>query len=130
MSDKPTTAEEWERAGIREPFQSAEPSAPETEQPKTEDPRVNEYVCSCCERVIVTVDRDRGTTPFLMACKQFGGRCPGTTTSRFYKVDQDATRATWEWFKPKTSGERKKIGNDRALQEHVRLGGLLLRERL
>lgn len=36
--------------------------------PKWQPGRINAYVCDLCETIAVTVDRDPGTTPFMIPC--------------------------------------------------------------
>lgn len=85
--------------------------------------RVNVYTCTTCRRHIVTRDRDEGTTPFGLACRATEG-CQGTMRSACYRVDQTQV-ATWEFFSPRSSAERRKITPE--LADHVKMGGLLLR---
>jgi ribosomal protein L40E len=90
---------------------------------------INVYVCQTCGSQIVTINREEGTTPFMIRCEATTGwrqtRCQGNCFSSFYRVDQK-TAPTHEWYRPTTTGERKKLA-DPAVAEHVRLGGLLLR---
>lgn len=82
----------------------------------------NVYTCPECGNHIVTVDRDDGTTPFLTMCKADPSACRGMMQSAFYRVDQSLV-PSHEWYKPDdVSGETP------AVKEHVRMGGLLLRE--
>ena len=130
MSDKPTTAEQWDRAGIRKDTRPDTKTArPGLDEKPVDERRVNEFACVLCGRVVVTFDRDFGLTTTLVPCEVFGGTCQGMTSSRGYDVDQDERRATWEWFRPQTSSERRKIGRDPRVVEHVKRGGLLLRLR-
>lgn len=81
----------------------------------------NIYTCSLCKKTIVTVDRDEGTTPFiLLACKATSG-CNGEMESSFYTCDQSLT-AQYEWFRPGPS-----MHLSPAVKDHVRRGGLVLR---
>jgi len=74
----------------------------------------------------ITVDTDEGTTPFMIGCKATPG-CDGTAQSMFYRLPHELQQraATHEWYRP-TATEAKRLKN--GTKEHVRLGGLLLRE--
>lgn len=80
---------------------------------------INQYTCQTCGGIITTVDRDEGTTPFMLNCRATPG-CSGTMRSAMYQVDQSLS-PTFEWYKP-----TGKIRN-RDLREHVQMGGLLIR---
>jgi hypothetical protein len=96
--------------------------------------RRNLYTCALCGRQWVTVDRDDGTTPFMVHCRMFGGTfgdagpCPGICHSSFYPVGADTLEPTHEWYAP-AADERSVIMQKKqyALAQHVALGGLLLR---
>lgn len=82
----------------------------------------NIYVCRECRGHIVTRDVDKGTTPFMLACRATAG-CGGMMSSSVYRVFDGSIRASHEWYRPPaaqalTAAER----------EHVRKGGVLLRE--
>ena len=99
------------------PVPAAPPAA---EIPKSMIGQKNIYTCTKCGAHIVTVDRDDGVTPFMVACKI--PACGGKMHSSFYEVFDQRMRAFWEWYKPPapqqlTDGERA----------HVDKGGLLLR---
>lgn len=80
----------------------------------------NVYTCEECGFSYVTVDIDEGTTPFMSMCQNDG--CKALAKSSFYRVPSDLV-ATHEWYRPAdVSGESPMT------QEHVRMGGLLLRE--
>ncbi len=85
---------------------------------------VNFYTCQVCGGQIITRNKDDGTTPFMIDCEA-SKDCDGFMYSGFYKIDQHS-EATFEWYRPKTAGERKKLDNP-DVAEHVRQGGLLLR---
>lgn len=72
----------------------------------------------------MTRNKDRGSTPFMVECHATKG-CKGDMVSSFYRVDQHQTPG-YEWYRPRTPAERKKI-RDEWTQQHVELGGLLLR---
>lgn len=84
----------------------------------------NVYVCRDCGAQIVTVDRDSGTTPFLIACRESGSNCKGLAESNMYRVPQSLT-PTHEWFHP-TPEEYAKL--DKATQRHVDDFRLILRK--
>jgi len=102
---------------------------------------INAYKCPVCDGLTVTRNLVDGTTPFLITCRATPG-CVGVAQSQFYKVDQ-SLQPTAEWFKPKQAelsehirqamemfkippAQRRHVERD--VREHVRLGGLLLRD--
>jgi len=103
-------------------------------------PRENVYRCEYgCNTV--TVDVDRGVTPFMIKCKSVSrpgrplmpsltgpdGECVGTAHSSFYPGaprPPHLPAPTHEWFRP---SELAGLSDDDA--DHVRRGGLLLRPR-
>lgn len=93
--------------------------------------RVNVYVCPYGHRT-VTKNVAEGTTPFMIGCPpcKAAGAVPLKTgfrsvmaESSFYRVDQTQEH-THEWYSPASTA-----GLDAETAEHVRMGGLLLRER-
>ena len=96
----------------------AAPAAPET--PKSMIGQKNIYTCVKCGAHIVTIDRDDGTTPFMIACKV--PHCSAAMQSSFYQVFDQGIRAYWEWYKP--NAIQALTQNEYA---HVDKGGLLLR---
>ncbi|MFA7101474.1 MAG: hypothetical protein WC196_07105 [Bacilli bacterium] len=82
---------------------------------------INQYVCSRCGKSITTVDIDPGTTPVMLVCRATPG-CGGSMFSQMYLVDQ-TLEPEYEWFMPDYLPE------DRDLRDHVRRGGLLLRQK-
>ena len=98
--------------------------------------RLNAYYCETCERYVVTVDRDEGVTPMMLACRADGDPtapgfdgCKGTSRSMGYPKQPWPTEApdpvpTWEWFTPE--GEDYLALSD-AMRDHVDRGGLDLR---
>lgn len=59
--------------------------------------KLNRYDCQTCDGLIITIDRDKGVTPFALACRATSG-CRGDMFSSFY---QGATgKPTFEWRKP------------------------------
>lgn len=89
---------------------------------------VNVYVCERCGFHTVTKNRDEGTTPFMIGCKN-PKTCKGTSYSSFYRVRQNLD-PMFLWVKP-TDDELQRFlaDHDAAVQqqilEHVRNGGLL-----
>lgn len=81
--------------------------------------KINQYTCNQCSGIITTIDRDHGTTPFYLNCRATPG-CGGSMRSSMYLVDQ-TLKPDHEWYKP-----TGKIRN-RAMREHVRMGGLDIR---
>ena len=79
------------------------------------------YVCKTCGYSILTIDRDVGTTPFLLMCKKEG--CDGMIESSLYRVSQSYD-ASHEWYYP---SDEEISTLDSATREHVELSGLLLR---
>ena len=105
--------------------------------------RMNLYICEYgCHNV--TVDVDKGVTPFMIPCqfkgrperpadpKKLGkdGKCVGLAKSCMYPkvIDSryDYPVPTHEWYRPCLS-EYVNLSNEE--KEHVRNGGLLMRER-
>jgi hypothetical protein len=84
--------------------------------------RINTYTCQTCERKIVTVNVDEGTTPMMLGCRA-PGRCAGTMVSAGYRCDQSLT-PTHEWYRPTLKNARRK-GPE--MLDHVKQGGLALR---
>lgn len=84
--------------------------------------KVNNYICQACGGRIVTVNRVKGTTPFMVLCRVKDG-CKGVMQSALYRCDQSET-PTHEWFKPSLK-EAARQGKD--MLNHVRDGGLDLR---
>lgn len=85
--------------------------------------KLNIYTCNTCRAFIVTRDLDTGVTPFMTGCRQEG--CQGWMQSSFYRVYDQAMRASLVWARPKA------IIADLLkphVLEHVLKGGLLLRE--
>lgn len=105
-------------------------------------PRYNLYTCEYnCQNI--TVDVDKGTTPFMIKCKRKptiarpigttfldeNGECKGTARSNFYPTEgvPENIVATHEWFKPNYL-ELEHFHSPQE-REHVENGGLILRER-
>ena len=83
----------------------------------------NIYTCEKCGFHVVTVDRDEGVTPFMIACRAFG--CDGHMHSSMYRVFDQRIKARFEWYRP---GEPELAMMSPAMQDHVRMGGLAMRE--
>jgi hypothetical protein len=85
----------------------------------------NVYICPKGHKT-TTVDKDDGTTPFMLRCRQKDDdgkhNCTEMSKSCFYEVDQSLT-AEYEWYKP---SDLK--GLNSAEKEHVKRGGLMLRK--
>jgi hypothetical protein len=81
----------------------------------------NIYICEGCRCSITTIDKDDGVTPYLVKCRVTPG-CSKLMRSQFYRVDQ-VLEPNYEWYKPDDS---EKI--ERGYEEHVAMGGLLLRK--
>lgn len=83
----------------------------------------NGYQCQTCGGMTVTVDVDRGVTPFMMICPSCGGKA----TSNFYRrlpAPFDECRVPWEWIRP---AESELVKLHPATQDHCRRGGLIPR---
>lgn len=93
--------------------------------------QVNVYVCQKCGGHTVTIDRDDGTTPFMLDCRAgitlFDPfpKCKGIAESSFYRPDFEHGPPEWEWYAPDVN-ELHKITDANTLR-HVAMGGLLLR---
>ena len=79
----------------------------------------NIYTCDKCKGHIVTVDIDRGVTPFMVECKATLG-CKGMMKSSMYCVFDQDMRADYEWYRPSAVKPH--------LQHYVDQGGLLFRK--
>jgi hypothetical protein len=84
----------------------------------------NVYSCTECGYQTITIDKDDGTTPFMIQCRN-PFKCTGWSRSNFYRVDQDLP-PTHEWYRP----DEQEIAQltKPAVIDHVRMGGLLIRE--
>ena len=80
----------------------------------------NVYLCQDCRKIIITLDVDEGTTPFMLLCEVTPG-CNGAMYSQFYQVDQRLPH-THEWYMPKSFE-----GHHPLNLEHFQKGGLALR---
>jgi hypothetical protein len=89
---------------------------------------VNLYRCDVCGKGTVTMNRDEGTTPFMLSCRATPG-CKGSAQSSMYRVQQDLTPII-VFIKPtplELANFLKKQSPrfHRAIREHVDKGGLL-----
>ena len=80
----------------------------------------NRYTCELCESILVSVDIDDGTTPFMIEC----WNCDvADMTSEMYMCPQDLI-VTHEWYAPDRKERRKLSPSEK---NHVEKGGLLMR---
>lgn len=90
---------------------------------------VNGYQCPECDMYTLVIHKDRGVTPMFLACRVTKD-CPGTAVSLGYPPGTPPPgimRAVrWEWFRPDKKAFNKLTPE---MQDHVRRGGLVLRER-
>lgn len=84
---------------------------------------INVYKCEKCSGEIVTVHRAPGTTPMMLKCRA-DVLCNGRMFSMNYRVSQLLV-PTHEWYMPRPQELKRE---SEATQDHVRQGGLLLRE--
>ena len=85
--------------------------------------RKNQYTCTTCKKSIISVDRDAGTTPFMVACVDYP-TCKGMMRSSFYKIDQ-TLEPTHEFYR--MTDEAAALTSPRMMQHHL-LGGLAFRK--
>ena len=83
----------------------------------------NAYRCQLCGFTIVTINRDEGTTPFMLRCRR-PIRCQGMMHSAFYRLPENAPEPSLEWYRPSEREVRKLPEWQR---DHVEQGGLLYR---
>lgn len=81
----------------------------------------NMYVCNSCQRHVITIDSDRGVTPFMMGCLVTEG-CIGIMHSTFYGCDQ-SLEPTYEWYRPETID----YPENEDYVTHLMNGGLVIR---
>ena len=88
---------------------------------------INVYVCQKCHGHTVTIDRDDGTTPFLLGCRADGTThgCKGMAKSTFYRASFSHQKPIWEWYKP--GQEELHKTRDVNMLRHYALGGLNIR---
>lgn len=91
----------------------------EAAKPIQASPKLNRYTCNDCGGYIITVDRDRGVTPFALNCRATKD-CNGDMYSSFYRAEG---RPTFEWRRPTPVeyAAMSKVG-----RHHVDQGGLEL----
>lgn len=85
----------------------------------------NVYMCDCGYG-FVTLDADKGTTPFMTGCLREG--CNNLARSFMYQVPQEilaSVEPAAEWYRPGFADLRLMSANT---QNHVRNGGLILRK--
>lgn len=87
----------------------------------------NAYVCPACNKVMVSINRNTGTTPMWKDCHW----CGATATSCMYRIDQQ-TPALFEWYRPMTDEEIADVLQDdddySSYSEHIVSGGLAFRK--
>ena len=91
-------------------------------------PRENVYVCQDCGGYTVTVDVDKGFTPFMIQCL-VNDDCKGWAYSSFYpKAPRPfhILAPEWEWYKP-TGKDFIRLSSE--MKEHINNGGLDIRAR-
>lgn len=81
---------------------------------------LNTYRCEKCQKEIVTIQIDAGTTPFMLLCRVTKD-CKGRMLSQFGR-NKDGAIPTFEWY-------RKRIIDclNRIEAEHHSKGGLFIR---
>lgn len=91
---------------------------------------VNGWRCSACQAVTYCVHVDQGVTPMFLGCRRDG--CLGTGTSLMYPPPPVPAHVlndvAWEWYKPSKKQLKRFDRKNPAMAEHIRLGGLALRE--
>lgn len=88
----------------------------------------NAYKCEKCGKEMVTVNLTDGVTPFIVKCRaNWPGQCGGMSQSRVYRIDQ-ATPATWGWYRPNDTELDALEFATPGVKEHVAKGGLMLRK--
>lgn len=99
----------------------------EREEFKEGKGRKNAYRCGSCNKAMVTINRNAGTTPMWKACWW----CGGEATSLMYRIDQQS-QALFEWYRPMTEEEIADVlaGDDEygSLSQHIEHGGLAFRK--
>jgi hypothetical protein len=93
--------------------------------------QINHYICETCKGLTRTINRDEGTTPFMIRCKITG--CGGLARSSFYQVSQDHAPG-WEWIRPTPEEFEEYLKSNkvemhrREFKEHCDNGGMLMRK--
>lgn len=97
----------------------------------------NVYTCEKCGGRTVTIDKDDGTTPFMIRCRAkdhpIKGSvtivgCSGSARSALYRGCEFFT-PEYEWYRP-SAEERDRWAKHRfgaGIVDHIDMGGLLLR---
>lgn len=87
--------------------------------------KINAYTCPK-GHVTVTIDKDEGTTPMMLRCRQKDDdgkhNCTEFAHSAWYNCNQ-SLKPEYEWYKPASTK-----GFNEAEKEHIKMGGLLLRK--
>ena len=91
----------------------------------------NAYICKQCRKVTLLVHVDLGVTPMFIPCTSHG--CNGVAISFMYRLPppllvslNNELLPSHEWYKP---SEIEFNMLDKSQQDHVKNGGLLIRER-
>lgn len=105
------------------------PGAKEAINCSTTEGMINAYRCDDCEKHRVVVHVDRGVTPMFLGCPDLN--CNGRGVSLGYPdqnniPDKIRNNIGWEWYRPEYSD---KIMKDPGMRQHIKQGGLALRER-
>lgn len=96
------------------------------------DKGVDVYVCEKCGKTFLTRYKDKGVTPFIIACKE--NRCKGTMVHRNTISEEQAEKEgliVHNWIRPTLEqfDEFVKQGKT-GLVEHLIHGGLMLEEEI
>lgn len=83
--------------------------------------------------VTCAVHVDEGVTPMFLACRTEG--CDERATSMMYPAlvlgeDGQPAPIVWEWYRPTAKQARRMDRKAPGMAEHVRRGGLAIRERV
>ena len=81
---------------------------------------LNRYSCDTCKKSIITIDREKGTTPMFLKCRATPN-CFGQMSSAMYRGVSG--QPTFEWRKP-TPEEYKAMS--KPMKQHIDMGGLAL----
>lgn len=100
-------------------------------------PRENLYKCGQCGGYTVTVDVDKGTTPFSLGCLAKGGEpgsnvCAGIAYSSMYPKSprpEYVPAPAWEWYRASEAEVKRLEKQAPGCKEHHEMGGLFLRKR-
>jgi len=84
----------------------------------------NIYICQTCGGKIVTIDKDEGTTPFMIDC-EVNKECSGYMYSSFYQVDQ-SLEPEFEWYMPDSLDVYPEEFRE-TMKEHIDKSGLDIR---